>query len=420
MLIRFDPLRRAPEATELSQLQDAAQSTLRGKQALVVLDNVEPELPAISVVAPLRSAGLTLLLTARQTLPHTVASAEATRTLDLLRAEEALTLFISALGRTNADPIRPAERAAAERIVAALGNHTLAVKLAGAYAAAEGRDLEALARELGNAAGGLTLPGDDETPEAVRRTFALSLDTLPADAQQLFAGLAVFATPECGRQAALAVGRGLGQSHPEQSLHLLLTRALVDPSNDETLPQDSDRERLRMHPLLRALAEDLYHRWPQAEQDAAALVAAQYLANYAETHQTADSVLAADEGNLSGALEWAHAHDHPEVVVDLAHGMRKFWDVRGRYGEGMRYLTWAIGEADRHTNATTDDRRRGAELGLTYSTLLYFTGHVADGALVLQRSLAVFRTVHDRRGEGAALGLLGELTMGLGQNDAAE
>jgi hypothetical protein len=174
-------------------------------------------------------------------------------------------------------------------IVTALGQHTLAVKLAGAYASSERRDLEALARELAHPAQGLALPGDDETPEEVRRSFALSLETLPLDARRLFAGLAAFSTPECRRQAMLALGRRLGQAHPERSVLLLLVRALVEGSTNEDLLAESDRERLRLHPLLRALAEDLYRAWPMAEQDAAALAATPHLADYGETLSPAGS-----------------------------------------------------------------------------------------------------------------------------------
>jgi hypothetical protein len=225
VLTRFDPLRRSPEVSDLDGLAESVRLSLHGKHALVVLDNVLPELPVASVVAPLREAGLTLLLTARQQLPGAAVSPEASRMLDLLSPEEALELFASALGRASEQALSQAEYIAATAIVASLGRHTLAVKLAGAYAGSEQRDLGALARDLANPAQGLALPGDDETPEAVRRSFALSLETLPPDTRQLFAGLVAFATPECGRQAVLALGTALGQPHPEHSLHLLLARA---------------------------------------------------------------------------------------------------------------------------------------------------------------------------------------------------
>ncbi|HEV2460689.1 MAG TPA: NB-ARC domain-containing protein, partial [Ktedonobacterales bacterium] len=389
VLIRFDPLRRAPEGTELSQLQDLAQATLRGKQALVVLDNVEPELPVASIVTPLREAGLTVLVTARQMLPSEAVPVEASRALDLLGPEEALDLFASALGHGDPDVFSPAARAAAEQIVATLGRHTLAVKLAGSYAASERRDLGALARELANPAEGLVLPGDDETPEAVRRSLALSLESLSTDAQRLFAALAAFATPDCGRQAVLALGTHLGQERPERSIHLLVVRALVEPTTSGTLPEHSDRERLRLHPLLRALAELLFRQWPPGEHDAAAQAVAHHFAVYAEDHQYDIAALAADEGNMVGALEWAHTHGQEPLVARLAHGLRQLWIGRGPYREGIRSVEWGVAAAETGLAAeqTRAARQHLAELRLAYGQLLLYTGQTKAGEAELRRSL---------------------------------
>jgi tetratricopeptide (TPR) repeat protein len=421
ILIRFDPYRRAPEATDVPRLQETAQATLRGKAALVVLDNVEPELPVAQVVAPLRAAGVTCLLTARHTLPSAAVPAEASRALDLLTPEEALELFAAALGHRGESTLTPSERTAAETIVAALGGHTLAVRLAGAFARSERRDLSALARELENPTRGLALPDDDETPEAVRRTFALSLDALPLDARRLFAGLAAFATPECGRQAALALGAALGQAHAERSLHLLLVRALIEPGHLETLPAESDRERVRLHPLLWALAGDLFHQWSNDDQEAAALAAVWHFAAYAGAHHTDFVVLGADEENLTGALEWAQAHEQTALVANLAHGLREYWIDRGRFREGVRFLAWGVAAAEASAAVTEkpEARRQAAELTLTYGQLLLYTGQSEAGEAAMQRSVRDFQAMEDRQGEGTALSALGEAALWRGQLEEA-
>ena len=105
MLSRFDPYRREPEATELLQMQGMVQATLRGKHALVVLDNLEPDLPVAAVVAPPRAAVLTLLLTAHQMFPSEAVPVDAGRTLDLLTQEEALDLCAVTLGRSSPDAL---------------------------------------------------------------------------------------------------------------------------------------------------------------------------------------------------------------------------------------------------------------------------------------------------------------------------
>ncbi len=421
VLIRFDPLRRAPEVTDLPHLQDTAKTVLHNKQALVVLDNIEPELPIGSVTMPLYAAGVALLLTSRQALPLSAAPAEASRALDLLTPQEALDIFASALGRADASALNPSERASAEHIVQALGYHTLAVHLAGTYAAAEGRDLATLASELSTPMGGLELANDESMPETVRRSFTRSLETLSPEAQRLFAGLAAFATPEFGRQAALALGHALGQARPESSLHALMVRALIGASTDGEMGAASERERLRLHPLLLALAQEIYHGWLPSDQDLAALAVARYLATYAEAHQTDYAELAADEANLTGALEWAHAHDQPMLVADLAHGMRKFWDVRGRSREAVHYLAWGVAaaEATGQAQGNPEARQHWAELQLQYGDALVMTGEPQSGGAVIQRSLDTFRDIQDRPGEGAALRVLGEAALWQGQLEAA-
>src|SRR5262249_21394688 len=304
------------------------------------------------------------LLTARQMLSSEAVPVDASRTLDLLTPEEALTLFAVALGRGSPDALSPVEHAAAEQIVHELGQHTLAVKLTGAYAASARRDLGALAREVAQPADDLGLPGDDETLDVVRRSFTLSLIPLWPDARRLFAGLAAFATSEFGRQAALALGQALGQAHPARSVDLLLERALVDSAMNSALMQGSDRERLRLHPLMRAFATELFRRSPPAEQEAAYQAIAQHLAAYAEACQTDNAVLAADEGNLTGALEWAQDHGHAALVADLAHGLRLFWYARGRWRAGIRFLAWGVAAVEANMPVEAGGgRRRDAARG---------------------------------------------------------
>jgi hypothetical protein len=275
ILTRFDPQRKAPQEATLPELARRTRYTLQSKRALVVLDNVEPGLPIAEVMAPLREAGVRVLLTARQALPSDVVPDGASRILDLLSSEEALELFAWALGREHPDALSPAEHAASVRIVAALGRHTLAVRLAGAYAAGAARDLASLASELERDP--LEVPAGD-TPRGVALILSRSTAALPEGARQLFAGLVAFATPEFGRQAARALAAGLGQINPQASVDVLVRRALAETYVIETLPENADRERLRLHPLVRAFADNLADRWSEAERDAAALAVARYLA----------------------------------------------------------------------------------------------------------------------------------------------
>ena len=449
LLSRFDPARRVPEINDLGRLADLAHARLQGKTALVVLDNVEPALPITQVLAPLQAAGVSVLLTARHRLPRAAVPAEASRRLDLLDREEALELFLLArAGEQSGMPgpvLTPRDQAAARTMVETLGRHTLAVKLVGAYAGIEQRDLEGLAAELADPTRVLALPGEDETPEAVRRSFTLSVDSLPEGARQLFVGLGTFATLETGRQAVLALGGGLGQVHPEESLHMLVVRALVEPHLRLDLPLGSDRERLRLHPLLRALSSDQFGQWPQDQQERARRAVAEHLAGYAQAHQSSYGVLAADESNLIGALEWAHTESRPELVATRAHGLRYFWQDRGRYRAGVRYLAGGVAAAEARAAALASPllppsspgeygdpmtsaslsrgaadegevgpagqpvqwQKRLAEMRLIYGWCRDAVGQSEVAVTAAQQSLDDFRVLQDRHGEGEALLNLG-------------
>ena len=121
-----------------------------------------------------------------------------------------------------------------------------------------------------------------------------------------------------------------------------MARTLISASTNGEMGAASERERLRLHPLLLALAQEISHGWPPYPTKTSPLSAvARYLATYAEARQTDYAELAADEANLTGALEWAHAHDQPMLVADLAHGMREFWEVQA--GPGRQFTTWPGG-----------------------------------------------------------------------------
>ncbi|HEX9038617.1 MAG TPA: TIR domain-containing protein [Ktedonobacterales bacterium] len=410
VLTRFDPYRKAPQEATLADLDRKARDTLKGKRALVVLDNIEPRLPITDVVAPLRTAGLTLLLTARQALPPEVVPADASKILDLLPSEEALELFAWAFGREHSDALSPAEYAAATRIVEVLGRHTLAVRLAGAYAASARRDLAALATELDHDP--LETPIRD-TPRGVALILSRSTAALSEGGRQLFAGLVAFSSARMGRRAALALAAHLGQASGQASVDLLVQRALVEAYVSQELPADSDRERLRLHPLLRAFAADLFARWAEEEREMAKLAVARYFAAYAEVNQARVAALTADESNATGALEWALAHGRPELVVSLSHGLRRFWLERARWRDGARFLALAVEMAAANVDAGENHqaKRHASDLLLTYGQILFYLGRMDAGTAELKRSLLGYRDVNDRNGEAAVLSELGEAAL---------
>jgi hypothetical protein len=129
-LSHFDPYRRLPDAREDSELAQTARALLGGKETLIVLDNVEPELDVERVIRPLRAAGATLLLTAQQHLSAEAVPAGESRRLALLPPEEALGLFAQFYGRLDVGKLDARERDGAASIVTVLACHTLAIRAA--------------------------------------------------------------------------------------------------------------------------------------------------------------------------------------------------------------------------------------------------------------------------------------------------
>ncbi len=421
VLTRFDPQRRAPEATDLAGLAEAAQRLLAGKDTLVVLDNVEPELPIERVVAPLREAGATLLLTARQVLPAEAVPPEGRLPLDLLSEREALDLLARSLGVPAALDLPHPKYVAIERIVKALGRHTLAVTLAGAYVAEVGRDLERLADELEDPQRALKLPKGD-APDAVKRVFASSYEALTSEAQRLFVALAAFPTVEFGRDAAIALAGALELSDPEANVDLLARRALATAE---------EGERLRLHPLIQALAAAEFAMWPEEQRTSLHRAIADYYADYA--NESSWSAKALDEANIAGALEWAHAQQIGELVVAICFGMQYFWRDTGRTRASLGYLPWGVAAAEAALgdplaeDSTQEDTASWQDRADTLFQLLlndgyafYMTGKLDEAVRRYRLCLSMARQAQNRRDEGAALDVLGRIAQARGRLDEAE
>ena len=419
-LARFEPYRRTPEIADGSTAIDAARRILNGRDTLVVLDNVEPSLVAEQVIIPLRTAGASVLVTARHQLPPAAVSPNASRILQLLSSDEALELFAVSFAKGGPAYLSPSERTAAMRIVEALGRHTLAVKLAGAYAAADSRDLGVLATELEEPQQAIDLLPEGEMPHAVAKAFVRSIEALPRDAQRFFSALAAFPTGEFGRSAALSFGEGMGFAASETYLHLLIVRAVVDASLDASMPEGSDRERLRLHPLLRSLAAAHFQTWPQERRLSSWLSVSDYYCRY--VRNALDAALAKDENNIIGSLDWASASGHKEAEATLGAGMWQYWRARSRTQDRLRYLKRCLEAADAIALSTGErsDGIRAAQLTLAYGEFESDSGNRQGAGHLLIAGLRRTRELFDRPGEGVALTMLGELARARGHIEEAQ
>jgi tetratricopeptide (TPR) repeat protein len=446
VLARFDPQRREPQEADLQGLRDLAKQVFAERRALVVLDNVEPDLRVEQVIAPLRVAGAAVLLTSRMRLPVRAVPAEASRMLELLSPAEASDLFAEYVGRGTERNLTDTEQAEVARIVRALGYHTLAVKLAAARA--QGRDLAAVAREYeAEPRLGVHLR---EGAEAVEVVLAASVHSLSTPAQQLFAALAAFATSDVGRQAAIGVGEQLEGPNAQFSLDALVDLRLVDLYVSEGLrseanyrrqrlhqrygsadphrrnPPEPDYERLRLHPLLRAFAEEEFNKWDAPRRYAASHAVADYYKTYTFFHAEPEekSVLEFDEHNITGALEWAHQDNQHELVEALCFGMRNFWRGYWRVNDSLTYLPWGISAAEIILGQLPEEQSgnaldRQSRLMLNYGQVLRRTGDLHRAERNIRQALEIRRRQGDRDEEGIPLGLLGQIAQQRGRLDEA-
>lgn len=343
-------LRRFSRSGILDSVDDGdlgtmAQRIFAGKRALVVLDNVEPELRLGDIVAPLQAASAVCVVTARFRVPGELRT-DALR-LDLLDEADAIELFEEYYGK----PLSADDLDSVRRLVAETGHHTLATVLAAQYAADSDRALAALADELASADAVLGLSEEqrlrsDQDIRGVRLAFAQSYGALPAAAQQLFQALSAMPTADYARSAALAVGHA-AITQPEAALDLLVRRALI-----EQFTPSGEGERLRQHPLLRAFAAEVA---APVLRDTAGRAMADYYLKYVRQHANDYQALDREYQNISGGLEWAHAcAGHPasgataettwaqETALGYLAGLREYLRLRGRIKDIGRFAPWGI------------------------------------------------------------------------------
>jgi hypothetical protein len=285
-----------------------------------------------------------------------------------LTPDEAVTLLNHAAGASKGgDGWTDTERTAASRIAATVDAHPLALEVVGAYIGDMGRDLAAVADELANAAQVLRLaPGDDDI-HPIRTAFVRIYDALPPAIQNAFAGLAVFGTSEFGRASALAMIKAIGtaatDAEVERVLNPLIRRNLVAASVNVRMPPQTERERLRFHPLLMALAAEYFAQWPFDEQVEVRLELARHYAEYLgepdemvhtplfrqEDMDAAAEALAADAGNMTRALQWVSdassltildADERDRLIDVLCSGLQHYWRATGLYRKMWREDPW--------------------------------------------------------------------------------
>ncbi len=384
---------------------DSIVDHLRGRHALLLLDNFEQVIEAAPVISQLMNAlpELDLLLTSREAL-HLYGEQEypvpalsipdRTSTTADLSDYESVTLFVrhAQLSNPNFRLTKENARQVAE-ICIRLDGLPLAIELAAARTKAYtlGYLLTLLDDSLDALAGG---PRDMAARhQTLNATISWSYDLLADDEKTLFARLAVFhggrsldaAQAVCQPGLALPVIAGL-----ESLLNKSLLKRADDPlGSPRYLFLDTIYTYASRRLLQSGEAEHLRQRH------------AAYFAELAERAEPAlrgpnqdrwSARLRIEHDNLRAALAWAADSGNSELGLRLAGALAEFWYYEGPLSEGEKWVQWAMARLEKEQ---VSPRFRAKVLNGA-GMLAFATGDHANGKRWNQAALAIARETGDK------------------------
>ena len=136
-------------------------------------------------------------------------------------------------------------------------------------------------------------------------------------------------------------------------------------------------------------------------EGAPARAASLLLAAAQEMHKDFDA-LEQDRVNILAGMDWCVRHEQWDMVVDYAHTVADFLDTRGHWHEARSRLAVAIEACHKLGNKRREGFLRH-NLGIIYA----YQGQYTEAREQYQRCLALWETLGDKQGRGAALAQLG-------------
>jgi predicted ATPase/transcriptional regulator with XRE-family HTH domain len=408
-------------------LWDAIAARLRGRETLLVLDNVEqvveaaPHLASLLEVCPLVSVLATsripLRVRAERRFPvPTLAIPDATSTsVAEIAAIPAVRLFVA-----RAQAVQPGfaltEKTApiVEEVCRRLDGLPLAIELAAARTRLLGAEalLARLDRRIAVLTGGSRdLPARQQT---IGATIDWSHDLLDEDAQTLFARMAVFA----GGATLEAVESvcGDGDTDVTDGVERLLDSSLV-------VQLSGDRPRVGMLETIHDYAIDRLRR--HGDEEMRRRDHAQYYLTLAEalapelvgTGQAAALTrFREEENNLRSALSWLLGQDEVEPALRLVVVLWRVWFMTGQAAEGKRWLV-AVLDLDGASAPELRNLRMQALRGT--AALCLILADLGAGEAFARQSVALARELGDSIGTADALNALGNILRNRGEAAAA-
>jgi predicted ATPase len=339
-------------------LTEGLKGYLREKDLLLVLDNFEQVLEGASVVGELVAAcpKLKVLATSRIPLrlygeqeypvpPLALPDPRVLPPVEVLTQYEAVRLFVERARAVKADFSVTNENAPAiAEICARLDGLPLAIELAGARVRIlpPQKMLERLSNRLKLLKGGARdLPNRQQT---LRGAIDWSHYLLEADEKILFGRLSVFS----GSRTLEAIEE---ICDPEGDLDALEgVESLVEKSLLRQEEGPEGEPRLYMLETIGEYATERLEESGEAEKFKRAH-AEYFLALAEETEPELKGSgerwlehLEAEHDNFRAALDWTLQPDDTDLALRLGGALMMFWDIRGHYSEGRRWLEKALAQ----------------------------------------------------------------------------
>jgi predicted ATPase len=444
---------------------------LSTKELMLVLDNFEQVIDAAPLVGELLSGcpGLKVLATSRTLLRIYGEHEYAVRPLELpdpdhlppvetLGQYEAIRFFTERARAANAHFSLTNENApAVAEICARLDGLPLAIELAAARIKL--LSPQAMSSRLGNPLKFLTGGARDlpERQRTLRDAIAWSHALLDEDEQVLFARLSVF-SDGCALEAVEAICDPMGDLSVDvlEGLSSLLDKSLL-----RQVEMVEEEPRFVMLETIREYARERLDLSGEAEETRR-LHAEYFLAlaeqDASEQQEPEESAwlerLDLEHGNMRAALSWMLDSEEAELGLRLSGALWQFWDMRGYYGEGRRWLEEALakdgrasgarakalegvgwladlqGDIDRAVAAAEEGLSLGARVKIESSvrasflrilgSAAYVHGDHLQAARLYEESLALSREARDERGVASSLLQLGNVSGDRGNHERAK
>jgi predicted ATPase/class 3 adenylate cyclase len=378
-----DPELVLPTVAGVVGAQDGLPEFLAGREALLLLDNLEQILDAGPGLGELlrETTGVKLLVTSREPLRL---AGEQRFPVEPLPEDDAVTLFVERA--RSVDRSFAADPAVAE-ICRRLDGLPLALELAAARVSVLSAEdlLSRLERALP-----LLTGGTRDVPErqrTLRATIEWSYDLLSEAERRVFRALSVFAG-SFDLDSALAVC--------DADLDEL--QSLIDKNLVRRWASGRFGMLETIHEYARQRLDDAGEMTEAGRKHAEHFLAVAGSANLGSMADGAGNPELArlEQANFREALRWAVQHEEPEIGLRLATALAHFWVSQAPF-EGDRWFETLLAHADRVDPGLRADALRD------HGGVVYIVGQFDRGRALYEESLALYRELGDERGEAHML-----------------